>query len=180
MEFGRRSRSSRTASASICTLDTSTSADPKGDAKVPDIEEVRAYLAEENGLATVSTTQAHGRVLSSVANCGVIDHPVTGAPRVALVSYGSAARLTHVRRGSHVTIAIRRGWNWLSVTGPAQLIGPEDLPGRMDAEGLRLLLRRIFQAAGGTHDDFDEYDRVMADEARVAILVAPDRILGNS
>ena len=78
-----------------------------------------------------------------------------------------------------VTIAIRRGWTWRSVTGPADLIGPEDLPDGIDAEALRLLLREVFQAAGGTHDDFDEYDRVMADEGRVAVLVAPDRILGN-
>ena len=70
-----------------------------------DIEEVRAYLAKEHGLATVSTRQADGRVLSSVANCGVINHPITGAPCVALVSVGGAARLGHVRRGSQVTIA---------------------------------------------------------------------------
>ena len=37
-----------------------------------DIEEVRAYLAKENGLATVSTSQADARVLSSVVNCGVV------------------------------------------------------------------------------------------------------------
>jgi hypothetical protein len=135
-----------------------------------DIEEVRAYLAKENGLATVSTTQADGRVLSSVVNCGVIDHPLTGAPCVALVSAGGAARLGHVRRGSQATIAIRRGWTWRSVTGP---------PDGIDAEALRLLLREVFQAAGGTHDDFDEYDRVMATEGRVAVVVAPDRILGN-
>ena len=144
-----------------------------------DIEEVRAYLAKDNGLATVSTTQADERVLSSVVNCGVIDHPITGVPCVALVSAGGAARLSHVRRGSQVTIAIRRGWTWRSVTGPADLIGPEDLPDGIDAEALRLLLREVFQAAGGTHDDFDEYDRVMVDEGRVAVLVAPDRILGN-
>ena len=144
-----------------------------------DIEEVRAYLAKENGLATVSTTQADGRVLSSVVNCGVIDHPLTGAPCVALVSAGDAARLGHVRRGSQVTIAIRRGWTWRSVTGPADLIGPDDLPDGIDAEALRLLLREVFQAASGTHDDFDEYDRVMADEGRVAVFVAPERILGN-
>ena len=150
-----------------------------GDARLSDIEEARAYLAKENGLATVSTVQSDGRVLSSVVNCGVIDHPVTGATCVAFVSAGGAARLGHVRRGSQVTIAIRRGWTWRSVTGPADLIGPEDLPNGIDAEALRLLLREVFQAAGGTHDDFDEYDRAMATEGRVAVLVAPDRILGN-
>ena len=73
-----------------------------------DIEEVRAYLAKENGLATVSTTQVDGRVLSSVVNCGVINHPITGVPCVAHISASGAARLAHVRRGSQVTIAIRR------------------------------------------------------------------------
>ena len=49
----------------------------------------------------------------------------------------------------------------------------------IDAEALRLLMREVFQAAGGTHDDFDEYDRVMANEERVAVFVVPERILGN-
>ena len=144
-----------------------------------DIEEVRAYMAKDNGLAIVSTTQADERVLSSVVNCGLIDHPITGVPCVAFVSAGRAARLGHIRRGSQVTIAIRRGWTWRSVTGPADRNGPDDLSDGIDAEALRLLLREVFQAAGGTHDDFDEYDRVMVDEGRVAVLVAPDRILGN-
>ena len=76
---------------------------------MPDLEDVKGYLASETGLATISTTQADGRVLSSIANCGVIDHPITGAPCVTLISMGQAARLKHVRRGSEVTIAIRRG-----------------------------------------------------------------------
>lgn len=146
---------------------------------MPDIGEVTDYLADEHGLATVSTTQADGRVLSSVANCGVLDHPVTGAPCVALVSMGGAARLTHIRRGSEVTIAIRRGWQWRSVTGPADLFGPDDPHEGLDPEAVRLLLRSVFQAAGGTHDDFDEYDRVMAEDRRTAVLVTPERILGN-
>jgi hypothetical protein len=145
-----------------------------------DIAEVTDYLADEHGLATISTTQADGRVLSSVANCGVLDHPVTGAPCVGLVSMGGAARLAHIRRGSQVTIAIRRGWQWRSVTGPADVLGPDDSQDGLDPEALRLLLRSVFQAAGGTHDDFDEYDRVMAEDRRAAVLVAPDRILGNS
>jgi PPOX class probable F420-dependent enzyme len=143
------------------------------------IEAVTAMLAEENGLAVVSTSQADGRILSSVTNCGIIDHPVTGEPSVAFVSMGGAARLGHIRRGSQVTVAIRRGWSWLSVTGPAELIGPDQLPDGMDADALRVLLRDVFHAASGTHDDLDEYDRAMAEEGRVAVFVIPDRILGN-
>ncbi|MEM9613396.1 MAG: pyridoxamine 5'-phosphate oxidase [Actinomycetota bacterium] len=147
---------------------------------MPDLDDVISFLAEETGLATISTVQADGRVLSSIANCGVIDHPVTGAPSVALVSAGRAARLTHIRRGSAVTIAVRRGWNWVSVTGPADLVGPADQTDGLDAERVRLLLREVFTAAGGAHDDWDEYDRVMAAEGRTAVLVSPERILGNA
>ena len=144
-----------------------------------DIDVVRAMLAEESGLAVVSTSQADGRVFSSVTNCGVIDHPVTGETRVAFVSMAGAARLGHIRRGAQVTVAIRRAWKWSSVTGPAELIGPEHRPDAMDAGALRLLLREVFHAAGGTHDNLDEYDRAMAEEGRIAVLVDPQRILGN-
>lgn len=147
---------------------------------MPDLDDVKKYLADETGLATISTTQADGRVLSSIANCGVIDHPLTGQPCVALVSMGRAARLAHVRRGSQVTIGIRRGWTWISVTGPADLIGPADPADGVDADALRLLLREIYAAAGGTHDDLDEYDRVMAGDGRTAVLVSPERIIGNA
>jgi hypothetical protein len=49
----------------------------------------------------------------------------------------------------------------------------------VDGERLRLLLREIFTAAGGTHDDWPTYDRVMAEERRVAVLVAPERVSGS-
>ncbi len=147
---------------------------------MPTLDDVRIQLAGETGLATISTTQADGRVLSSVVNCGVVDHPVTGEASVALVSRGRATRLIHIRRGSQVTLLVRRGWTWVSVTGPAELIGPNDLPERIDVDGVRLLLREIFAAAGGEHDDWDEYDRIMAEERRTAVLVRPDRILGQT
>lgn len=144
-----------------------------------DLDDVRDFLADEHGLAVVSTTQADGRVLSSVVNCGVITHPITGAETVALVSGGGAARLAHVRRGSEVTVAARRGWRWVAVTGPCDLVGPDDPVEGVDSERLRLLLREVFQAAGGTHDDYDEYDRAMAAERRCCMFVAPARILGQ-
>ena len=144
-----------------------------------DIETFSNYLLEETGLATVSTTQADGRVLSTVVNCGMIKHPLTGSTCVAFVSGGNAARLKHVDRGSQVTVSVRRGWAWSSATGPADLIRPGSLPENINAEKMRLLLRGVFHAAGGTHDDLQEYDRAMIEDKRVVVCVTPERILGN-
>jgi hypothetical protein len=55
------------------------------------------------------------------------------------------------------------------------LVGPDDA----NAEDLPALLRDIFRAAGGTHDDWDEYDRVMAAERRTAVIVEAERVLTN-
>ena len=87
--------------------------------------------------------------------------------------------MKHVDRGSQVTVSVRRGWSWSSATGPADLIRPESLPEGINAEEMRLLLREVFHAAGGVHDDLEEYDRAMAEEKRVVVCVTPDRILGN-
>ncbi|MDH6288058.1 hypothetical protein M2275_002964 [Rhodococcus opacus] len=46
-------------------------------------------------------------------------------------------------------------------------------------ERLRLLLREIFVAAGGTHDNWTEFDRVMAADRRTPVLIRPDRIYSN-
>ena len=144
-----------------------------------DIEIFSNYLSEETGLVTVSTTQVDGRVLSSVVNCGMIEHPLTGDTCVAFVSGSKAARLKHIDRGSQVTITARRGWAWSSVTGPADLIRPEQVPESIDKEQMRLLLREVFHAAGGVHDDLEEYDRAMVQEGRVVVCVTPERVLGN-
>lgn len=146
---------------------------------MPDLDDVRDLLADEHGLAVVSTTQRDGRVLSSVVNCGISTDPISGELSVALVSRGDAARLEHIRRGSPVTIAVRRGWEWVGVTGAARLVGPDDPAEGVDADALRLLLRQVYRDASGTHDDYDEYDRVMAAERRTCVFVRPDRINGR-
>jgi hypothetical protein len=66
------------------------------------------------------------------------------------------------------------------VQGPVRLIGPDDPDSGFDPAALPELLRTVFRAATGTHDDWAEYDRVMAAEARVAVLVTPARIIGNA
>ena len=60
------------------------------------------------------------------------------------------------------------------------MAGPDDPQPWLEPAQLAPLLRTIFQAAGGTHDDWDTYDRVMREEGRVAVLVTPRRVYGNS
>ncbi|MDJ0769601.1 MAG: hypothetical protein QNJ12_12440 [Ilumatobacter sp.] len=143
------------------------------------VDEFASALADEHGLAVVSTADSRGRVLSSVVNAGVMPHPVSGDAHVAFVSGGTATRLGHIRRGAPVTLVARRGWRWVGATGPAELIGPDDPSEGFDADRIRLLLRAVFEAAGGSHDDWDEYDRVMRKERRTVVLVRPERVLGN-
>ena len=63
----------------------------------------------------------------------------------------------------------------MTVEGPARVVGPNDA----STDDLPALLREIFRAAGGTHDDWDEYDRVMAAEGRTAVIVEPARVFTN-
>lgn len=133
----------------------------------------------DHGLVVVSTSRADGSIQSSVVNAGVLNHPVTGQPVVGLVAIGSSKRLTNLRARPRATVVVRAAWRWAAVEGPTELAGPDDPLEGVDGEGLRVLLREIFLAAGGTHDNWEEYDRVMADERRVAVLVHPERIYGS-
>jgi PPOX class probable F420-dependent enzyme len=143
-----------------------------------DIDRIRAFVGKEHGLVSVATTRPDGSVQVSVVNAGVLDHPVSGQPVVGLVAQGGSAKLRHLRKRPAVTVTFRAGWEWLTVEGTASLAGPDDPMDGVDAERLRLLLREIFTAAGGSHDDFDEYDRVMAAERRTAVLISPARVYG--
>lgn len=144
-----------------------------------DLDAFATLLPLDHGLVVVSTARADGTIQSSVVNAGVIGHPVRNQRVVAFVSAGSSRRLENLRARPRATVVIRAGWRWVGVEGPAELAGPDDPREGVDGDGLRLLLRTIFTAAGGTHDDWDEYDRVMANERRVAVMVAAERIYGT-
>jgi hypothetical protein len=77
-----------------------------------------------------------------------------------------------------VTATFRSGWAWAAVEGNAELIGPDDPHPGVDAERLRLLLREIFVAAGGSHDNWAGYDATMLEQRRLAVLIRPTRIYG--
>ena len=100
-------------------------------------------------------------------------------PGLAFVTYGRV-KLANLRARPQLAVTFRNGWQWATVEGDAELAGPDDpQPWLTDADQLRLLLREVFTAAGGTHDDWDEYDRVMAEQRRTVVLVAPTRVYSN-
>jgi hypothetical protein len=144
-----------------------------------DIEPFARLVAGDNGLAVVAIALPDGTAHASVTNAGVLAHPVTGDRVAGVVARGDARKLSYLRAHPRATIVLRAGWQWSAVEGPVELAGPDDPLAGIDEERLRLLLREIFIAAGGTHDDFDEYDRVMAAERRTAILLTPARRFGG-
>jgi PPOX class probable F420-dependent enzyme len=143
------------------------------------LQEAIAIADREQFLAVVSTLRADGTIQSSVVNAGALPHPVNGTEVVGFVTYGKA-KLANLRARPQLNVTFRSGWEWATVEGRAELIGPDDPHPDFDAEGLRLLLRQVFTAAGGTHDDWEAYDRAMAEQRRTVVFVTPTRIYSNN
>jgi hypothetical protein len=143
-----------------------------------DLDLVSQIGAANHGLAIVSVVRPDGSIHSSLANAGVLDHPVTGARVVGCVLGGATRKLAYLRRAGRGALAFQQGWQWVSVEGPIEIAGPDDTA-VVAAGAVPELLRQVFRAAGGTHDDWDEYDRVMAADRRAAVLVTPQRVLTN-
>jgi PPOX class probable F420-dependent enzyme len=145
---------------------------------VATIVELSALARAEHGLTVVSTLRPDLSIQSSLVNAGVMPHPLNGDEVLGFVTYGRV-KLSNLRARPELTALVRSGWNWAALEGTAQLIGPDDAHPEVDSERLRLLLREIFVAAGGQHDDWDEFDRVMREQRRTAVLVKPARVYGN-
>jgi PPOX class probable F420-dependent enzyme len=141
----------------------------------PDLDLVRRLGGAEHGLVVIAVARPNGTVHTSVVNAGVLDDPDSGQPCIGFVARGDAKKLDFVRTSGRAAVVFRSGWEWVTVEGPARIIGPGDVA----ADQLATLLRDVFKGAGGTHDDWDEYDRVMASEGRAAVLVEPKRIISN-
>jgi len=152
---------------------------PKPDGvPVADLSVFSDLILLDHGLCVLSTSRRDGSVAASVVNAGVLQHPVTDVPVVGLVARG-LRKLDSLRSDPRATIVARVGWRWAAVEGEAQIIGPDDPHPDVDGERLRLLLREVFVAAGGTHEEWPEYDRVMIEERSAAVLIVPRRTYGN-
>jgi PPOX class probable F420-dependent enzyme len=143
------------------------------------LQDAVGLAAADSGLAVISTVRADSTVQASLVNVGLLPHPATGEPVLGFTTYGKV-KLANLRARPQLAVTFRNGWQWATVEGRAELAGPDDTqPWLTDADHLRALLRDVFSAAGGTHDDWDEYDRVMAAERRAVVLIAPTRIYSN-
>jgi PPOX class probable F420-dependent enzyme len=144
------------------------------------VEDVRRLIGLDHGLATLSTVRADGSVQSTVVNAGVIDHPVSGRPVGAFVGRPGTRKVAHLRARPLATLVWRAGWSWVTLEGTAELAGPDDPLEGIDPDTIPALLRSVYSASGGgEHEDWLEYDREVAAERRMAVLISPQRIYMN-
>jgi PPOX class probable F420-dependent enzyme len=133
----------------------------------------------DHNFCVITTTREDGTVQASVVSAGVMRHPAGDADAVVCVAVGGSRKLANLRVRPATTVVASNAGAWITVEGRAELIGPDDLRQGIDPEQVPQLLRDAFRAAGGTHDDWDTYDRVMAEERRTLIVVTPTRVYSN-
>lgn len=132
---------------------------------MPTLDDVAAMLRQQP-YAVVSTLRPSGTIQSTLVNVGLY------ADGVAFTTVGRSQKERHLRRHPACTVTIHHGPYWITVEGQARLSTWDTT----EPETMRRLLREIYLAAGGTHDDWDTYDRVVRQERRAAVVVVPERI----
>jgi hypothetical protein len=142
-----------------------------------DLAVVERLAAADHHLAVLAVARPDGSVQASVVSAGVVDDPVDGASGVAAVVGGDSRKLQLLRATRRTTLVFKSGFEWVAVSGPVRLIGPDD--GAEFARDVPATIRSVFRAAGGAHEDWEEFDRVMAAERRCAVFVRAERISSN-
>jgi hypothetical protein len=142
-----------------------------------DLADVERLAAGDHHLAVLAVPEPDGAVHASVVSAGVIPDPVDGSAGVAAVVGGSSRKLRLLRRSGRATLVFKDGWVWVAVSGPVRLVGPQD--GTDLGLDVPETIRSVFRAAGGTHEDWDEFDRVMADDRRCAVFMRAATITSN-
>lgn len=143
-----------------------------------DLEALRQLAGDAQNLAVLAVTRADGTVHASLVSAGVIDRPPDGQPSIGVVVAGNAVKLRHLRRARRATAVFHAGYRWVAVEGGVAMAGPDDA-GLVASEAVAELLRTVFVAAGGSHENWAEFDRVMATERRVAVFIAAERLTTN-
>ncbi|HEY6426393.1 MAG TPA: hypothetical protein VIX84_04095 [Acidimicrobiales bacterium] len=143
-----------------------------------DLDDVERLASGDSYLAVFTVARPNGTVQASVVSAGVLADPVDGSAGVAAVVGGGSRKLELLRQVGRATVVFKTGWEWVAVSGPVRLVGPDD--GTDLGLDVPALIRSVFRAAGGTHEDWDEFDRVMAADRRCAVFVRAERISSNA
>jgi hypothetical protein len=143
-----------------------------------DLDDVERLASGDSYLAVFTVARPNGTVQASVVSAGVLADPVDGSAGVAAVVGGGSRKLELLRQVGRATLVFKTGWEWVAVSGPVRLVGPDD--GTDLGLDVPALIRSVFRAAGGTHEDWDEFDRVMAADRRCAVFVRAERISSNA
>jgi Pyridoxamine 5'-phosphate oxidase len=143
-----------------------------------DLEFVRRLAAADHHLAVFTVARPDGTVHASVVSAGVLDDPADGSPGVAAVVARGARKLDLLRARGWATLVFKDGWQWAAVSGRVRLVGPDD--GQDLGLDVPETIRSVFRAAGGNHEDWDAFDRVMAAERRCAVFVRADAVTSNA
>lgn len=130
-------------------------------------------LLAQNNVVVFTTFRRDGMPQQSLVTVGKMDGGL------AFTTRSRNAKAYNLARDPRCAIMLvkpdSRGFAVLD--GRAEVLGPDN----SDADGLRLRLREVYRvAAGKEHPDWDEYDRVMLEEGRVAVLLKPDRIFARN
>lgn len=133
-----------------------------------DLDLVAQLGPPSSWLAVLSVARGDGSVHTSLVNAGLLEHPTRGDRVIGIVVRADARKFTLMQKAGRATVTFRDGWQWVSVEGDVEVAGTDPQ-----------LLRDVFRGAGGTHGDWDEYDRVMAAEHRTAVLLTPRRVITN-
>ena len=144
-----------------------------------DLADFTRVADADRTFCVIATTRGDGTVQASVVNAGVMLHRAGDTEAVVCVARGRSRKLANLRARPVVTVVASAGGAWVTVEGRAELIGPDDPYTGFDDEALRQLLRDAFRAAGGDHDDWDAYDRVMREERRTVVVITPTRVYSN-
>jgi hypothetical protein len=142
---------------------------------MPDLADVKEIAAAADFFAVLATARSDGTVHAPLVKAGLIYNPDTGQASVGVVVGRAARKVDHLRASGQATIVFAQAGRWVAVEGPAQVVGPHDGAEQRAAA----ILRSVYIAAGGIHDDWDEFDRVMAEAGRCVVLVAARRIASN-
>jgi hypothetical protein len=137
--------------------------------------------SREGGLAVVVTERPDRRAQASVVNAGTVAHPVTGELSIGFVVQGATRRkLANLRARPVATVVFRSGWDWVTIEGDVDLIGPHDELTGLDAKLVPRIFHDIYSVAiGGSPDDWAARDGAIEREGHTAVLVRPVRVYAS-